>query len=62
MPHSYYSVWIHAVFATKDRKPLIKPEIENHLYDCLPVFRDFQSFPIKSSETQCRLNLVFYFG
>jgi hypothetical protein len=27
-----------------------------------PVFRDFQNFPIKSSETQCRLNLVFYFG
>ena len=35
MPHSYYSVWVHAVFATKDRKPLIKPEIENHLYGCL---------------------------
>jgi REP element-mobilizing transposase RayT len=49
MPHSYYSVWIHAVFATKDRKPLIKPEIENHLYDCL--HREF-------SKMDCSLKIV----
>ncbi len=49
MPHSYYSVWIHAVFATKDRKPLIKPEIENHLYGCL--YREF-------STMDCSLKIV----
>ena len=31
MPHSYYNIWIHAVFSTKERQPLITTEIENQL-------------------------------
>lgn len=33
MSHSYNKIWIHAVYATKDRAPLINPSIENEFYD-----------------------------
>jgi REP element-mobilizing transposase RayT len=36
MPHSLNHIWIHAVWSTKDRLPLLSPEIEeevfNHMY------------------------------
>ena len=32
MPHSFSTIWIHAVWATKDRKPLIKPSWESQLH------------------------------
>lgn len=35
MSHSYSQVWLHAVFATKERKPLIHNAIEEHLYKYL---------------------------
>jgi putative transposase len=33
MPHSYYKLWIHAVWATKERASLIHAPIENKIYD-----------------------------
>ena len=35
MPHSYTSIRVHVVFATKDRKPLIDPALEERLYPYL---------------------------
>ena len=35
MSHSYYKIWIHAVWATKRREPLIDESFENLLYDFL---------------------------
>ena len=32
MPHSFNKIWIHAVWSTKERLPLIKPEIEKILF------------------------------
>lgn len=32
MPHSFVKIWIHAIWATKERQPLIKPEIETLLH------------------------------
>lgn len=32
MPHSLNQIWIHAVWSTKDRLPLIIPEIEESIY------------------------------
>jgi REP element-mobilizing transposase RayT len=32
MSHSYNNVWIHAIWGTKFRQPLILPEIENKVY------------------------------
>ncbi|TFV95783.1 IS200/IS605 family transposase [Algoriphagus kandeliae] len=35
MSHSYSTIWIHAVWATKERQPLIKSSWENDLYSFL---------------------------
>ena len=32
MSHSFNKLWVHAIWSTKDRKPLIPPEIENTIY------------------------------
>ena len=32
MPHSFTKIWIHAIWATKERAPLIEPEIEKELF------------------------------
>ena len=32
MSHSFNKIWIHAIWATKDRAPLIKPNIENKVH------------------------------
>ena len=49
MSHSYYNVWIHAVFATKDRKELITMELEEYLYAFL--YDEFR-------ELGCKLKIV----
>jgi putative transposase len=33
MPHSYNKIWIHAIWATKDRTPSISANIESKVYD-----------------------------
>ena len=33
MPHSFNKIWIHAIWATKERVPLIVPEIEQQVYN-----------------------------
>ena len=33
MPHSFSKIWIHAIWATKERVPLIAPKIEQHVYN-----------------------------
>lgn len=32
MSHSYIKIWIHAVWSTKERLPIIKPEIETVIF------------------------------
>jgi len=33
MPHSYNKIWLHAIYATKERKPLINLDIEQAIYN-----------------------------
>jgi putative transposase len=33
MPHSYNKIWLHVIFSTKDRIPLIHPTVENKIFD-----------------------------
>ncbi len=33
MPHSYNKIWVHVIFATKDREPLIAQEKESLVYN-----------------------------
>ncbi|MBX2888392.1 MAG: IS200/IS605 family transposase [Ferruginibacter sp.] len=32
MPHSYVKLWIHAIWTTKKRAPLIYPDVENIIH------------------------------
>lgn len=49
MSHSYYNVWIHAVFATKDRQELISTDLEEDLFPFL--YSEFK-------ELGCKLKIV----
>lgn len=33
MPHSFIKIWIHAIWATKERLPLIKQNVETSVFD-----------------------------
>jgi putative transposase len=33
MPHSFNKIWIHAIWSTKERFPLIQPPIEKKVYE-----------------------------
>ncbi|MDR9415586.1 MAG: IS200/IS605 family transposase [Gracilimonas sp.] len=33
MPHSFHTIWVHAIWSTKKRQPLIRSEIEEKVYD-----------------------------
>ena len=35
MPHSFNKIWIHAIWATKERQPVILPRIEKTVHDFL---------------------------
>ena len=32
MSQSYNKIWVHSIWSTKDRKPMIRPEIEQRIY------------------------------
>lgn len=49
MSHSYNKIWIHAIWATKERQPLIKSEIERKLHE-------FLSNQLK--ELDCRVRII----
>ncbi|MEX2602602.1 MAG: IS200/IS605 family transposase [Gracilimonas sp.] len=41
MPHSFHTIWVHAIWSTKKRQPFIQPEIEDNIYDYMRrQFRD----------------------
>jgi len=33
IPHSFYKIWLHVIFSTKDREPLITKEKEQAIYN-----------------------------
>jgi REP element-mobilizing transposase RayT len=33
MPHSFNKIWIHAIWSTKERLPLIQPAVEKKIHD-----------------------------
>jgi len=35
MPHSFNKIWIHAIWATKERMPILHPSIEQQVYQFL---------------------------
>lgn len=49
MRHAYYYVWLHAVFTTKNRQPLITADLEEELF---PFLHD------EFNKLGCKLHIV----
>jgi putative transposase len=47
MSHSYTKIWIHAIWATKERLPLIHLNVENKIYGHLSEQLIEQECPVK---------------
>lgn len=47
MPHSYNKIWIHAIWSTKKRKPLIHTEIEKKLFEYISEQLREQGCPVR---------------
>ena len=47
MPHSFNKIWIHAIWATKDRSPLIQTVIEKKIFNCMINEFTGQSCPVR---------------
>ncbi len=47
MPHSYNKIWIHAIWATKDRIPLIATDIEKKVHQFISHQLREQGCPVR---------------
>ncbi len=47
MPHSYNKIWIHAIWATKERIPLIHQNIEQTVYQFISEQLHEQGCPVR---------------
>ena len=47
MPHSFNKIWIHAIWATKERMPLIYPTIEKKIHQYISEQLIEQGCPVR---------------
>ncbi|MBA4276733.1 MAG: transposase [Flavobacterium sp.] len=47
MPHSFNKIWIHAIWTTKEREPLIHPNVENKIHQFLSEQLRAQGCPVR---------------
>ncbi len=47
MPHSYNRIWIHAIWSTKKRIPLIYPRVEQKIYQIVAEQLREQGCPVR---------------
>jgi len=47
MPHSFNKIWIHAIWATKERQPLISIKSEKKIYDLIRAELIEMSCPVR---------------
>ena len=47
MSHSYNKIWIHAIWSTKERKPLIHPNVENKIHQFISEQLREQGCPVR---------------
>ena len=60
MPHSLSSILIHLIFSTKNREPLLTPEIETELYPYLAsIFNAMKSPALIINGTSDHLHTLF---
>jgi len=60
MSHSYYNIWIHCIFSTKNRHPLIQPDFEHQLYERIKKnAEELGCYPIYINGTENHIHLLF---
>jgi putative transposase len=47
MPHSFNKIWIHAIWSTKERMPLINSSVENKIYQFISEQLREQGCPVR---------------
>ena len=47
MPHSFIKIWIHAIWATKERMPLIHPSVEKTVHQYMNQQLKEQGCPVR---------------
>ena len=47
MPHSFNKIWIHAIWATKYRQPMIHRSVENNIYQFIAEQLRAQGCPVR---------------
>lgn len=60
MPHSVTNIWIHLIFSTKDRKPIIADSFKNHLYNHIKskLINEYESFVEIINGTQDHIHIL----
>ena len=60
MSHSASKIWIHAIWSTKDRLPMIRPEMELYLYGFISKLLDEMGCPSRIlSGTEDHVHCLF---
>ena len=60
MGHSFWNIHVHAIFTTKDRKPLILPSFQARLYDYIGgIIRQEVGQPVHIGGTDNHLHVLF---
>jgi putative transposase len=63
MPQSLASILVHLVFSTKERRPLIRPEVESQLYPSLAtVCREMDSPSLAINGAEDHVHLLLRLG
>lgn len=47
MPHSFNKIWIHAIWATRERMPLIQPTVEKQIHQFIAEQLREQGCPVR---------------
>lgn len=47
MPHSFNKIWIHAIWSTKERMPLIHPTVETKIHQFISEQLREQGCPVR---------------
>jgi REP element-mobilizing transposase RayT len=60
MAHTYTNLLIHALFSTKDRQPLIRPEMKSDLYAYMGgIIRSLKGKPVLINGPKDHVHLLF---
>ena len=61
MPHSFNKIWIHAIWSTKKRTPLIIPKIEKQIHDNMRNEFTESGRPVRNIMECPTMSIVYFY-